>query len=895
MKTSLCLIFRRGLFFVLLGANLCLAPLSHGAGLTLNPTSISNTYSGAVTLQISGLTNGETVLIERFLDANGNSTIDPGELLVQSFTVTDGVVTAFGGVRDTNVPGDDDGATNAIQTSVNFSSGPEFSRAAGQQLFRVSSPTARFTAVVQPWMVTQAAFAQRITGTVTNSSGAAVPAAFVALLVQAGNNQRFVAGLQADASGNFSINAATNSYMLIAAKNGFVADFGAAPMVTLNPNQVATQNVGLTPGTQTISGRVTDENTGNGIPAIQLFFDSSNNKFAVAFTDPNGNFSASALPDQWNVDISDFSLSAGGYLRPQNKANIDTTGGSVSGVNIPLAKEAALIYGSVRNDTNAPLPGISLFGNDNNNQYQASATTDANGNYTMGVTAGAWFIEPDSQNPGLAGYIVQGTNVTLTNGQAMLVNFVAQRSTAHLFGRVTDTGGSPISGLTLLAFPQNGGSSASAITDSNGNFDLGVFGGTWTVQLESGSAAQNNVIGPTLQFTVTDGVNIPNINYVVRQATATISGTVTNSNGQPLANVNVNGFITVNGTNYSSYAQTDGTGHYQLSAFTNATWQVSLDCFGLSQQGYGCPNFQNVTISGANGVANFAVPPAAQLTLHFRHFANAGDFGSGFILSPAYPVVISSYAARLDVTNDSNFPPVDQVLFTGPPGSGLNGSQAVNRIPDTNSAVYFSSRVTSPPTAPGGNWSVNYKFSTTSFNNVPNPQAAARLVIPLPTVSVNSGQLQSLSWVYKDPNTGGTLSPAPAFVTSVLAQIFDRDLNIIDNSPLAPPSTVNYTLASPIPWTSIGRIRMVYVDTQTNAFFVTFNKASADLTGASRPANGQFQFTLNGLAGLDYVVEYSTTLTNWFPLFTTNAPGSAFNIIDPNATAQRRFYRVHTP
>src|SRR2546430_14195005 len=101
------------------------------------------------------------------------------------------------------------------------------------------------------------------------------------------------------------------------------------------------------------------------------------------------------------------------------------------------------------------------------------------------------------------------------------------------------------------------------------------------------------------------------------------------------------------------------------------------------------------------------------------------------------------------------------------------------------------------------------KFSTTSFNNVPNPQAAARLVIPLPTVSVNSGQLQSLSWVYKDPNTGGTLSPAPAFVTSVLAQIFDRDLNIIDNSPLAPPSTVNYTLASPIPWTSRSEERRV--------------------------------------------------------------------------------------
>src|SRR2546429_6798998 len=159
MKTSLCLNFLRGLSFVLLGASLVLSPFARAAvGLAVSPSSISNTYSGAVTLQISGLTNGETVLIERFLDANGNGTNDVGELLVQSFKVTDGVVTAFGGVRDANVPGDDDGATNAIQTSVNFSSGPEFSRAAGQQLFRVSSPTARFTAVVQPWMVTQAAF-----------------------------------------------------------------------------------------------------------------------------------------------------------------------------------------------------------------------------------------------------------------------------------------------------------------------------------------------------------------------------------------------------------------------------------------------------------------------------------------------------------------------------------------------------------------------------------------------------------------------------------------------------------------------------------------------------------------------------------------------------------------
>src|SRR2546430_655279 len=150
MNTSLCLNFLRGLSFVLLGASLVLSPFARAAvGLAVGPSSISNTYSGAVTLQISGLTNGETVLIERFLDANGNGTNDVGELLVQSFKVTDGVVTAFGGVRDANVPGDDDAINGQIQTSFSFSSSPEFARGAANHVFRLSSPTARFTPVVQ--------------------------------------------------------------------------------------------------------------------------------------------------------------------------------------------------------------------------------------------------------------------------------------------------------------------------------------------------------------------------------------------------------------------------------------------------------------------------------------------------------------------------------------------------------------------------------------------------------------------------------------------------------------------------------------------------------------------------------------------------------------------------
>src|ERR1051325_4331060 len=130
MKTLICPIVRRGLFFLLLSAELWTAAVSRAAvALTLSPSSISNTYPGSVSLQITGLTNGESVLLERFIDANTNAAVDSGELLVQSFQVTDGQVTSFGGVRDANVAGDEDGAVNSqIRTLFNFSAAPEFGR-----------------------------------------------------------------------------------------------------------------------------------------------------------------------------------------------------------------------------------------------------------------------------------------------------------------------------------------------------------------------------------------------------------------------------------------------------------------------------------------------------------------------------------------------------------------------------------------------------------------------------------------------------------------------------------------------------------------------------------------------------------------------------------------------
>ncbi|MGH7967187.1 MAG: hypothetical protein ACREIC_00520, partial [Limisphaerales bacterium] len=105
---------------VLVGA-VCFAAglrLTGAVTLSVSPNSVSALYQGPITLQMTGLTNGETVLVERYIDVNTNGIVDAGEPLVQSFGLTDGQVALIGGARNGNVPGDNDLTANGQITAT---------------------------------------------------------------------------------------------------------------------------------------------------------------------------------------------------------------------------------------------------------------------------------------------------------------------------------------------------------------------------------------------------------------------------------------------------------------------------------------------------------------------------------------------------------------------------------------------------------------------------------------------------------------------------------------------------------------------------------------------------------------------------------------------------------
>jgi hypothetical protein len=79
----------------------------------------------------------------------------------------------------------------------------------------------------------------------------------------------------------------------------------------------------------------------------------------------------------------------------------------------------------------------------------------------------------------------------------------------------------------------------------------------------------------------------------------------------------------------------------------------------------------------------------------------------------------------------------------------------------------------------------------------------------------------------------------------------------------------------------------------TSAVVNVFVLTNAVLSAPTRLVNGQFQFTVNGIAGQTYATETSTNLVNWSAIATNVAPANTFSVTDatsPNILL--RFYRA---
>ena len=206
MKTGL-----KKVCFLFVVVGVLAGQICHAAAtLSVSPSAVGNDYTGVITLNISGLTNGEAVKVQTYLDLNSNGVVDAGEPLIDAFNLTDGGVTTIGGITNINVPFDSNAATGAITATLSFA--PQLENVVGQKIYRVvSNPSGAFTPVTATLDVTNAALPQSISG-IVYSNGIA-PLAHAIVVALTATNTSYVASTIADSSGQYYLTLPAGSYV----------------------------------------------------------------------------------------------------------------------------------------------------------------------------------------------------------------------------------------------------------------------------------------------------------------------------------------------------------------------------------------------------------------------------------------------------------------------------------------------------------------------------------------------------------------------------------------------------------------------------------------------------------------------------------------------------------
>lgn len=860
--------------------------LCAAVGFSLTPPAISNTYPGKIILQINGLTNGGSVVVQKYLDANSNGVVDAGDLLMQQFNLTDGQGgMVIGGVTNLNVPGDTDGAANgAIAAKLFLRDDDFFQTTIGQYLFVVSSPTSAFTPVTNTFLITNVPYGQQLTGTVvSNGTSTVIPGALVTIFPppRQGHNGPGtpLASTVANNAGVYTVQLPPGSYMPMAFAGGYVGNFGTASLLTLSNGQTLNVDLTLSNATSTISGSFVDMNSpATGLPGVLSPVMTDSGLIAAGSTDSNGNFTVGVTPAEvWSVGSYAPGLISLGYVGFDNSPTNVNSG--ASGVTVGFVKGNALFYGTVLDNLGNSIPGLSLEARDSSSIYDEQGSTDKSGNYALAAVGGlgsndTWQVNIQTGDGGIATSYVfsQPTQqqFNLGTGQAVQVNFTGILATNTISGHVQDSSNNPIAGVGVFATlnTSNGFYQTSTVdTDSNGDYTLAVANSNvWSVNLlyccNNDSLSH---INPSYQLPPSDNVGVTNNTGIANFTVQFCTGPQITTTNLPAGTANSFYMFNLQGSTCN------GTQFWSLNDPQDFPNGMSL--------------FQNGQISGTpqtNGTFNFSV----QLSDGNSNFINQS---LSLIINPGTPPLQVSTGFLPNGTNGNFYSQNLQASGGVQPynWSLANGSASL----PPNLTLSTNGLLSGTPVVSGTNFQFIVQVMDAS-NNVATRTLSLSISggsgpLQITTASLPNGN-NGLFYNYNLQATGGQ----PPYTWSLAAGSANPPANlalgtngILSGTPVV--SGTNFQFIAQVTDSAFNSIQRVMSLTITGS--ATPPPVSLDVV--SQPGSGQLQFNFNTVSGVKYSIQSSADLKHWNTELSFTGSGGQETVGTPT-TGASTFYRV---
>lgn len=327
----------------------------------------------------------------------------------------------------------------------------------------------------------------------------------------------------------------------------------------------------------TAHGVVTDD-TGAPLAGAEVYV-SYDNGYRYLTTGSDGSFglgvpAGSLYVAVWNVS---------GHLSYSGSFSVED--GEDKDLGTLVVPREAVITGKAigGNDGRTPLSGVSVTLLDSNNYTTASTTTAADGTYRLGGLAKGYYrLRFEYGETGVTYYLrahnlTDATFVRARTGQTVTLDDVVLQRTASASGTVSDPGGAPLKGATVVAYSTEADVVGTVNTDRDGGFTLGGLApGTYTFLASPPSGSSDMVahwwsdsdaeLG-AVPVNLEPGGSVSGINFSLGgRAAAVLEGTVTDTLGRPVAD----GIVQLETSEGDSVVttRTDTAGHYRLGTET---------------------------------------------------------------------------------------------------------------------------------------------------------------------------------------------------------------------------------------------------------------------------------------------------------------------------------------
>ena len=347
---------------------------------------------------------------------------------------------------------------------------------------------------------------------------------------------------------------------------------------------------------QTLSGTVYSNGIAPLPHAVVVVLPPNGNGYTGAVVaDSNGHYQIDVKPGTYQLMAA-----APNYYIDQSLAPQVTVTGGVSATNdLFLTSGTVTISGNIYDAANSNGIGGLMFQLESDNLF-AVGFTDTNGNYSAAVTPNFWKIQPNKERLPRRAYVVSQNKfqVDTTGGNVTNANVPLYKGNALFYGRITDSSNAPLANIEFNAGDTNNQYEAKGYSDSNGNYCVVALGdtnllGTTNLYWSSPNTSANAALAGSI-LNIFDNTNVLanhaiQFNYVALPVTAQVSGRVRDSQGNPVAGVELFGYnFNYGGYSYQSLtSQTDNSGNYSFGVADGA-WQVVFVVGGnhdLTQQG----------------------------------------------------------------------------------------------------------------------------------------------------------------------------------------------------------------------------------------------------------------------------------------------------------------------